>query len=207
MSPAPLPRNRKPDFIRREAHYRPRVKKRWRYPDGIHSPLRQYHKSRPALPTPGYGRAAALRGLHPSGKKPILVHTLRELQHVRPEEGAFLAKPIGRKKRLEMLAYAQQKGIVVLGVGDISAKLEALRQKVIRQKEQKAQRKAAKKESVKPQKKSSKKVTAKPESATPPIPAERGAQEAPPTESDETASETIKDREREMMEKTLTKRQ
>ncbi len=225
MNSTPLPRNRKPDFIRREAHYRARVKKRWRYPNGRHSPLRQYHKSRPVLPTPGYGRARALKGKEPSGRKPVLVHTHAQLQRLRPEEGALFAKTIGRKKRLEMLAYAQEKGIVILGVKAISAKLDALQQKVLKQKEQKVQRAVAKIESAKKKKAAQKgaKEPAKSEgskgraerakeglskskpSAAAEKPGEKAAEEA--AEASATEAPTAKDLERELMEKTLTKRQ
>ncbi len=207
MSPAALPRNRKPDFIRREAHYRARVKKRWRYPDGIHSPLRQYHKSRPALPTPGYGRAAALKGKHPSGRKPVLVRRVDDFLHLRPDEGALIAGTVGRKRRMELIAYAKEKSIIVLNVRDLTAGLEALQQEVWEQKEAKKQREQTIRSGKEVKKKGGKKssLPAEADSAK----AGSAGEAAEQSESAEHSESrmTAKEQEREAMEKTLTKRQ
>ncbi len=212
MSPAALPRNRKPDFIRREAHYRARVKKRWRYPDGIHSPLRQYHKSRPALPTPGYGRAAALKGKHPSGRKPVLIRRVDDFQHLRPDEGALIAGTVGRKRRMELIAYAKEKSIIVLNVRDLTAGLEALQQEVREQKEARKQReqnirsrKEVKKKEEEKKSAGKKEKPEKPEGKKSSLPAEAGS--AGEADEQGESSRTAKEQEREAMEKTLTKRQ
>src|SRR3990167_7102163 len=72
-------KKRKPGFVVKESKYQAGVKARWRYPRGLHSPVRQRFGGRPALPRPGYGSPRSIRGLHSSGLAKVLVSTEAEL--------------------------------------------------------------------------------------------------------------------------------
>jgi large subunit ribosomal protein L32e len=116
----------KKDFVEKESNFSARVKSRWRLPRGKHSKVRQMHKGRPALPTPGYGAPKAVKGLHPSGLKGIVVNNVKELSNLNTNEGAVLSANLGKKKRLELLKLAQEKKITVLNVGNLAKKIEDL---------------------------------------------------------------------------------
>ena len=68
-----IAKRKKPDFVLKESKFFARIKKRWRYPRGKHSPVRQRHKGRPPLPTPGYGSPRAIKYQTKKGVKEILV--------------------------------------------------------------------------------------------------------------------------------------
>ncbi|MBI2666294.1 hypothetical protein HYX13_01645 [Candidatus Woesearchaeota archaeon] len=121
-------KKRKPWFVVKESKYRGgRVAERWRFPIGRHSRVRRQCKGRPALVHVGYGSPAEVRGLHPSGKKPVLVHQEKELLAVHAtEEGAVIGRTVGNRKRLHLLQLAQQKQIVVLGVKNLAKEIEAI---------------------------------------------------------------------------------
>src|SRR3989344_2903301 len=92
-------KKKKPHFVVRESHFGGRVKKRWRFPQGKHSAVREGHKGRPALVTIGYGSPRAVRGLHSSGLERVLVHNARDLLLVNPTlQGAVISSGVGKKK-------------------------------------------------------------------------------------------------------------
>lgn len=110
-------KKKKPDFIVKEAKFSSGVKKRWRYPRGRHSAVRQRHKGRPAIPHPGYGSSNAIRGKHPSGFGMVLVHNQKELLSVNPtDQGAIIASAVGRKTRLGLLKLASERMIKILNL-------------------------------------------------------------------------------------------
>jgi large subunit ribosomal protein L32e len=109
----------KPSFIVKEAKFTSGIKKRWRFPRGKHSKIRQYHVGKPALPTPGYSSPKAVRGLHSSGMKFVVVANLRDLQKLNKEtEGAIISSTVGKRKKLDLLKFISENGIKVLNVRD-----------------------------------------------------------------------------------------
>ncbi len=117
----------KPPFVVNASNYQQRVKRRWRLPRGLHSATRQVHRGKPIMPTPGYGSPKEVHGLHPTGRRPVLVHTLAELTALDTKvEGAILASGLGGKKRTELLKTASEKKIPLLNVKDVAKKLSDL---------------------------------------------------------------------------------
>ncbi len=117
----------KPGFVVKESKYQAGVKARWRYPRGLHSPIRQRTGNRLALPRPGYGSPRAVRGLHSSGLQKIVVHTEAEMSRLNPvTQGAVIGSTVGGKKRLVLLAVAEQKKIRVLSVKNIAKTVEKI---------------------------------------------------------------------------------
>lgn len=112
-------KQRKPDFIVKEAKNQAGLKKRWRFPGGRHSGVRQYHKGKPALPSLGYGSPKPVRGLHPSGLREVVINNVKDLSSLDPQkEGMIIASQTGNRKRLELIKAAEEKEVKILNVRD-----------------------------------------------------------------------------------------
>lgn len=106
---------RRPQFVRQESWRYKRIKPNWRRPRGIDSKMRLEVKGWPKRVKVGYRGPKAVRGLHPSGYKEVLVHNVKELEKLDPEtEAARIAHTVGTKKRREILERAKELGIKVL---------------------------------------------------------------------------------------------
>ena len=186
----------KPEFVVKESNFNAGVKVRWRFPRGRHSKVRQMHCGRPAMPNPGYGAPAEVRGLHQSGLEMVVVRNVQELQLVNQKtQGAIVAASVGNKKKLSLLELAQQKKITLLNVKDASAAVKKLQSDFAERKELR-KRKAVESTKKEERKKKKAEELAKKE--------KEENKKAAATE--ETAEEHTK-KEAEMMEKTITKRQ
>ena len=118
---------RKPTFVVKEWKFGHGVKRRWRFPRGKHSPVRQMHKGKPVLPGPGYGSAKEVYGLDKHGLLPRLIKTVEDLANLNPaEESALISGKLGNKKRLELLSLVQEKNIT-LSQGDTSSLLSKIK--------------------------------------------------------------------------------
>jgi len=105
---------KKPRFKRQELWAQAILKDKWRRPKGRHSKMRKQERGRGRIPKPGYGSPAALRGLDRQGFLPVRIFNPAELEKLNPEkEKAVIASTVGRKKRLEILKKAEEKGIAV----------------------------------------------------------------------------------------------
>ncbi len=112
-------KKKQPAFVVRESNFSARVKKRWRFPQGRHSPIRQVHRGRPVKPHPGYGSPKEVYGLSYSGLRPVVVHTIKELSALDVKrDGAILGRTLSKKTRLTLLRLAQEKNISLLNVKD-----------------------------------------------------------------------------------------
>jgi large subunit ribosomal protein L32e len=108
-------RHKKPKFRRQESWRYKRVTDRWRKPHGIDSKMRKKVKGWPASPTTGYRSPKKTRGLHPSGFAETRVQSVEDLAGIDPELQAIrIARTVGGRKRVEILALAAEKGIHVL---------------------------------------------------------------------------------------------
>lgn len=107
--------DRRPAFRRQEWFRYKRLGAAWRKPQGRHSKLRRHLGYRPNVVSIGYRGPRAVRGLHPSGFREVLVHNPRDLDGVDPKvEAVRIASRVGMRKRLEIQAVADEKGIRVL---------------------------------------------------------------------------------------------
>lgn len=106
---------RRPTFSRQEWFRIQRLGWKWRKPQGMQSKLRRHLGYRPNVASIGYRGPKAVRGLHPSGFREVLVHTVRELDGINPKtEAARIAGSVGMRRRTEIQAAADEKGIRVL---------------------------------------------------------------------------------------------
>ncbi|HIH11928.1 TPA: 50S ribosomal protein L32e [Candidatus Woesearchaeota archaeon] len=196
-------KKKKPHFVIKESHFVTRIKARWRYPRGRHSAARQEHRGRPALVTPGYGGPVAVRGLHSSGLRRVIVSTPKQLLIIKPaEEGIIIASSVGSKKRLQLLTLAQEKKITVLNFKDVPARVASLRQAVDERKKHRIsvlQRKSTKDEE---RKRKAAEVKQKKQKNS-----EEGKnKKSDSSVSEEPATKTEEEKQREIIEKTLVKR-
>jgi large subunit ribosomal protein L32e len=105
----------KPKFRRQESWRYKRVKENWRKPSGIDSKMRKKVKGWPRSPEAGYRSPKEIRRLHPSGYEEIRVQRVDDLSKIDPKRQAIrIARTVGAKKRVEISARAEERGIHVL---------------------------------------------------------------------------------------------
>lgn len=110
-----LSKHKKPKFKRQESWRYKRVKENWRKPCGIDSKMRKKVKGWPPSPEVGYRSPKKTRGLHPSGYVEVRVQTVEDLNGLDSKTQAIrIARTVGGKKRVEILALADERGIHVL---------------------------------------------------------------------------------------------
>ena len=108
---------RRPRFGRqaRYRYYRIGRDMSWRRPRGLQSKQRRHYGYRPRIVRIGYRSPARVRGLVPSGFRPILVRTDRDLEAIDAKvEAAVIARAIGTRRRLVLEESARKLGIRVL---------------------------------------------------------------------------------------------
>ena len=111
-------KSKKPEFIRMNAWYLPRLGDKWRKPRGLDNKIRLEVKGYPAKVKVGYRSPRKIRNLHPSGFKEVLVHNVKELKGLDPSKHAIrIASGVGFKKRLEIVKEALKMGFRVLNPG------------------------------------------------------------------------------------------
>lgn len=188
---------KKPAFVVKESNFNAGVKVRWRFPRGRHSKVRQMHCGRPAMPNPGYGAPAAVRGLHASGLEMVVVHNAEELQLLNQKtQGAIIAASVGARKKLSLLEIAQQKKVTLLNIKDASAAAKKLVSDFEQRKEMR------KRKAVETSKKEEQKKKKAEELGTKEKEEGKKAEKA-----EEISAEVQAKKEHEMMEKTIIKRQ
>jgi large subunit ribosomal protein L32e len=87
----------------------------WRRPRGQQSKQRRHYKYRSTIVSIGFRGPAAVRGLTPSGFRPILVHTPDDIAALAPKtDAAIIARGVGTKRRLVLEETARKLGVHVL---------------------------------------------------------------------------------------------
>lgn len=131
-----LSKHKKPKFKRQESWRYKRVKENWRKPCGIDSKMRKKVKGWPPSPEVGYRSPKKIRGLHPSGYVEVRVQTVEALNGLDPKTQAIrIARTVGGKKRVEILALADERGIHVLNPR-IAKELEEIEEEEVEEEEE-----------------------------------------------------------------------
>ncbi len=108
---------RRPLFGRqaRYRYYRIGRDMSWRRPRGLQSKQRRHYGYRPKIVRIGYRSPARVRGLVPSGFRPVIVRTDRDLEAIDAKlEAAVIARTVGTRRRLVLEEAARKLGIRVL---------------------------------------------------------------------------------------------
>ncbi|MEM3371075.1 MAG: eL32 family ribosomal protein [Candidatus Korarchaeum sp.] len=107
-------KKRKPRFLNLALHWKSGTVRSWRRPRGIDNKQRLRLKSRPKQPNIGYKNPEEIRGLHPSGRKPVVVHNIEELRRIAEEKDkvvVYIAHTVGERKRSLMREEASRLGL------------------------------------------------------------------------------------------------
>jgi large subunit ribosomal protein L32e len=103
------------EFRRQEWFRYKKFGEEYRKPRGYHSKMREQLARRPPMVDIGYRGPRAVRYLHPSGFKEVLVHNMAELERIEPStEACRISATIGLKKRELIENRAEELGIRVL---------------------------------------------------------------------------------------------
>ncbi len=87
----------------------------WRRPRGLQSKQRRHYGYRTQIVSIGYRSPAAVRGLVPSGFRPIIVHTPDDLERIDARtEAAIIGRTVGTRRRLTLEETARKLGVHVL---------------------------------------------------------------------------------------------
>jgi large subunit ribosomal protein L32e len=83
-------RKGKPAFRRQESWRYVRLGPSWRRPKGIDNKMRLSRKGWPKTVNVGYRSPRQIRGVHPSGLRPVLVSSLKEMKELGEKEGVIV---------------------------------------------------------------------------------------------------------------------
>lgn len=109
-------KRRRPEFLRHEWWKKPKFKNdpKWRKPKGIDNKMRLQLKGYPPLVRIGYRSPAIVRGLHPSGLIPVVVHSVNELSKYDPSKNIiYIGSTVSIRKAAEIFKVATEKGFKV----------------------------------------------------------------------------------------------
>jgi large subunit ribosomal protein L32e len=110
--------DRQPSFKRGEWFRYKRVGTNWRRPRAVTNKMRLNRKYRPPKVRVGYGKPAAVRHIHPSGFREVMVHNRNDLEGIDPKiHAARIGSTVGTRKRKDIIEAADSKGIRVLNRG------------------------------------------------------------------------------------------
>ncbi len=106
---------RRPEFVRMNAWALKRLDDSWRSPrHSLDNKIRLERKGFPPRVKVGYRGPRAVRGLHPSGLKEVLVHSPSQLEGLDPRTHIVrIASTVGARKRDEILRRARELGLRV----------------------------------------------------------------------------------------------
>lgn len=108
---------RRPLFVRTASHRCWRIGRweSWRRPKGQQSKQRRHYGYRPVVVSIGFGSPRLTRGLTPSGFRPCIVRTPKELDALDAQrDAALIARTVGTRQRLVLEERARERGVHVL---------------------------------------------------------------------------------------------
>lgn len=90
----------------------------WRRPKGKDNPMRLKLKGYPPVVAVGYRTPQIIRGLHPSGLKPVVVNNVVDLSKYKPDEViVYIGSGVSLRKRLEIVNKAKDAGFLIANEG------------------------------------------------------------------------------------------
>ena len=118
-------KTKKPDFRRQESWRYKKIGSAWRRPKGIDSKMRLRLKGWPKHISVGYRPPKALRYLHPSGKKELIVFNVGGLEEADSKKHIIrIAHTVGTRKRLKIIDQAEKLKLRVANPGGVKRESE-----------------------------------------------------------------------------------
>lgn len=84
---------------------------KWRKPRGEDM---QQKRDDGAVVAVGYRGPKAIRFIHPSGFKEVMIYSKKDLDMIKPTQAGRFAAGIGRRKRIDLIKYANEKKVYIL---------------------------------------------------------------------------------------------
>ena len=110
-------KSKQPHYVRQDVHKKKKIATNWRRPKGLHSKMRHCKRGYRTKLQVGYGAPRAVKGLHKSGLRPIIVTHQSQLKQLdRESQGIVLSSKLGVKKRLVLLKEAEQLKLTILNL-------------------------------------------------------------------------------------------
>ncbi len=116
-----MQKKKKPKFNVPNLGFFASVKPRWRKPRGSHNKKRMGFQWTGASPKVGYKNPEAIRGLHSSGKREVLVNNTKDLEGLK-DVLVRVAGGVGARKRKLIAEKAKALNLRLLNVPDGGAK-------------------------------------------------------------------------------------
>ncbi|MCI4361434.1 MAG: 50S ribosomal protein L32e, partial [Thermoplasmata archaeon] len=109
--------DRRPKFTRQASYRYWRIGRweNWRTPRGVQSKQRRHYKYRSTVVSIGFGTPRKVRGLTPTGFRPIIVRTTGDLERLDVQkDAAVIARTVGTRRRLALEESARKLGVHLL---------------------------------------------------------------------------------------------
>lgn len=109
-------KRKRPEFLRHLWWKKPKFKNdpKWRKPKGIDNKMRLQRKGYPPLVKVGYRSPVEVRGLHPQGLVPVVVHSINDLSKCDPAKHVlYIGRMVSVKKAIEIYRLATERGFKV----------------------------------------------------------------------------------------------
>lgn len=150
-------KNKKPDFIRQDAHKKKKLAVKWKKPRGIDSKIRLHKRGYRRAPSQGYRSPRDAKGLLPDGRKAVVVHAVKDLATINKSTDAIIiGTSVGMKKRVAILTAAIQQGLLVANIRNAQQYLSDAEAKVKQRKAAHEEKKLEKEKKTKDKEKKAK---------------------------------------------------
>jgi len=110
-----IPKFLRPNYGRSS---RKRIKGNWRRQRGIDNKKRVKMKHMGKSPSIGYGQDKKIHGMHPAGKRELLVSSMKQIASADGTLLIRIAGGVGKKLKQKLLEEAKKKSLVVLNPGN-----------------------------------------------------------------------------------------
>lgn len=107
-------RKRIPKFRRQESWRYDKLSESWRRPKGLDNKMRKEKKGAPPRVKVGYRTPRAIRGVHPSGLRPLIVSNIEQLDELKDRDLiVVISSRVGRKTKRAITDKAASLGLRV----------------------------------------------------------------------------------------------